>query len=487
MKRALVWLAGACAALGIVLVVNTLRVGTGAVAASVAPVAVAVDSVGALDRFARAIRIPTISYDEVARTDSAAFRALHESLRTSFPRVHETLKRELIAGLSLHYTWLGRDTALAPVVLMGHLDVVPVIPGTEARWEQPPFSGAQAGGFVWGRGTLDDKVSVLAILEAVEGALAEGVVPSRTVHLAFGHDEESGGAGAKAIRDSLVARGIRTPSLVLDEGGALMDGANLGLAGPAAMIAVAEKGFLSLELSVREPGGHSSTPPRQTAIGRLAQAILRLEQDQFPASLDGPARTMLESMAPKLPFGQRLVMTNLWFFGPLVKRMLLQDPQTAAMFRTTTAPTIIGAGVKANVLPIDARAIVNFRLRPGDTQASVIARVTRVIADSGVTVKSEGFATDPSPISDHTGPGFQLIEKSLREAYPEPDLTVVPFLVMGGTDARYWATVTDQTFRFVAAPMEKDALTKVHGTNERIAESSYLVAVRFFGRLLRNL
>src|SRR5688572_16870384 len=195
MRRALLTFVGVLAILVVVLVVNAARAGGGpAEVSSITPVAVSVDSAGAIDRFARAVRIPTVSYDEASRTDTAAFRAFHESLRTSFPRVHATLSRELVAGLSLIYTWHGADPTLPPVVLMGHQDVVPVIPGTEASWSQPPFGGVIADGFLWGRGTLDDKVSVLAILEAVEGALAEGVVPPRTVYLAFGHDEESGGA-----------------------------------------------------------------------------------------------------------------------------------------------------------------------------------------------------------------------------------------------------------------------------------------------------
>ena len=489
LRRALLTLAGVVGVLSAVIVVDAIRAAGGpAEASSVAPVAVTVDSAGALDRFARAVRIPTVSYDEASRTDTAAFRAFHESLRTSFPRVHATLSRELIAGLSLLYTWRGADPSLPPVVLMGHQDVVPVIPGTEASWTQPPFGGDIADGFLWGRGTLDDKVSVLAIMEAVEGALAEGVVPPRTVCLAFGHDEESGGAGARTIRDTLVARGIGKPAFVLDEGGALMDGARVGLSGPVAMVAVAEKGFLTLELSVKEPGGHSSTPPKQTAIGRLSAAILKLEQNPFPASIDGPAAAMFDAMTPEMPFSRRLVMANLWLFRPLVERMLVADPQTAAMLRTTTAPTIIHAGVKSNVLPIDATASVNFRLRPGDTKESVIARVREIIADSGVTIEAAaGFYTEPSAVSDHTGPGFALIERSLREVYTEPGLTMVPFLVMGGTDARYWAPVTDQTFRFIAAPMEADALTRVHGTNERVSLGAYITAVRFFRRVIGNL
>lgn len=487
MKKIILALAGLGVLLAIIVVGNTARLAGGAASSAVALVPVLVDSSGAVGRLAAAVRFETVSFEEGTRVpDSAAFRALHEHLRASFPLVHERLARETVAGLSLLYTWRGADTTLAPVVLMGHLDVVPVIPGTESQWTQPPFSGAVADGHIWGRGTLDDKVSVLAVLEGAEGALRAGFQPKRTIYFAFGHDEEVGGSGARALKAALLARGMRPPALVLDEGGALLPGSMVGTKGTVALIGASEKGFLSLQLTVKGAGGHSSTPPAHTAIGRLATAITRLEGAPFPAVLDGPSREMMSRLREGMPYSRRMALSNLWLFGPLVVNGMTATPAGAAMLRTTTAVTIIDGGVKANVLPIDARATVNFRIRPGESIASVTERVRAIVADSAVSIEAVGFRTEPSPVSDASGAGFAAVERSLREVYAESELIVTPYLVMGGTDARNWADVSNQTFRFLAVPMTEDALTRAHGTNERVSLAGYLTAVRFYDRLLRN-
>lgn len=487
MKKLLLALFALAAVLLAVLVGNTARTSRMVDAPAVAPVSVAVDSAGALARLSAAVQLQTVSYEEGTRLpDSAAFRTLHEQLRVGFPLVHAAMPREVVNGLALLYTWPGSDTSLAPVVLMGHLDVVPVVPGTEGRWTHPPFSGDVADGYVWGRGTLDDKVSVLSLLEGAEGALRNGFKPRRTIYFAFGHDEEVGGKGARAIKDLLMKRGIRKPALVVDEGGAILPGAALGATGTIAMVGSAEKGYVSLQLSVQGAGGHSSAPPAHTAIGRLAMAIARLEESPFPMALDGPSLAMLEHLRGAMPYGQRLALSNLWLLKSAVVRGLAAKPSGAAMLRTTTAVTIVSGGVKANVLPPEAKATVNFRIRPGETVASVTEYVRHVIGDTGVVITPIGPTMEPSPVSDWDGKGFAAIEQSLREVLPARPLIVAPFLVMGATDARNWSTVTDQTFRFIAAPFELDALERAHGTNERVTVGAYLTAIRFWDRLLRN-
>ena len=487
MKKLLLAVCGLAVLLVLALVANTARLSRTVASSSVAQVAVSVDSAGAIARFAGAVRFPTVSYEEGTQTtDSAAFRALHEHLRTSFPLVHAQLTRETVAGLSLLYTWPGTDTALAPVILMGHLDVVPVIPGTEAKWTQPPFGGVIAEGFVWGRGTLDDKVSVMAVLEAAEGALRGGFHPRRTIYLAFGHDEEVGGSGARAIKATLVQRGIKGPALVVDEGGAIVPGSLVGTNGTVALVGASEKGFLSLQLSVKAAGGHSSTPPAHTAIGQLATAITKLEASPFPLVLDGPTREMMVRLRGGMPYGKRMALSNLWFFGSLVNKGMAGKPSGAAMLRTTTAVTIINGGVKTNVLPIDAKATVNLRIRPGESIASVTERVRQVIGDTAVKIEAVGFRTEPSAVSDPKGAGFKALEKSLREIYPDPNLVVAPYLAVGGTDARIWSELSNQTFRFLAAPATADVLTRAHGTNERVGVDGFIMAIRFFERLLRN-
>jgi len=365
------------------------------------------------------------------------------------------------------------------------MDVVPVIPGTENDWEHPPFGGVIADGYIWGRGAMDDKGSVLAILEAVEKLLAEGHQPVRTVYLAFGHDEEVGGAsGARQIADLLESRGVSDYALVLDEGGAIVDGLVPGVAGRAAIIGIAEKGGVSLELVVEGDGGHSSMPPEHTNIGILSKAITRLEENQFPARVDGAAFTMFEYIGPEMSFGMKLLFANMWLFKPLVTKGLISDPQSAAMVRTTTAATIINGGVKSNVLPIEARAVVNFRIIPGETVETVKERVRQVVADDRVQISGAG--RDPSPVSDPEAPAFQMLATTLRQLVPGDDLLVAPYLVMGGTDARYYAARSDKVYRFFPAIIGDGDLARVHGTGERLAIESFALGVRYFYQLIKN-
>lgn len=451
-------------------------------------VAIEVDESGAVDRFAGAIRIPTISYESVEDTDSASFRALHDYLEATYPRVHAELRRELVGGLSLLYTWEGTEPDLDPVVLMGHQDVVPVIPGTEDDWTYPPFGGVVADGFVWGRGTMDDKVSVVSILEAVEALLREGFRPRRTFHLAFGHDEEVGGVrGAAAVAELLESRGAEPYAFVVDEGGAVVRDMIPGIEGPVAIIGIAEKGYVNLELTVEGPGGHSSTPPDHTNIGILADAISKLEENPFPARFEGPSRAMFDYLGPEMGFGPRVVFSNLWLFKPVVEMAFLRDPATASMVRTTTAVTIVEGGVKANVLPIVARAVVNHRILPGDDMQSVEARVRSVIGDDRVQVRVLGDeGTNPSPVSDPERAPFRTLARTIQQVLPEDDLVVAPYLVMGGTDAKYYSGRSSDVFRFLPAPVSADALERAHGTNERMSLEGLFASIRFFQQLIRN-
>ena len=279
----------------------------------------------------------------------------------------------------------GKDRAKAPVVLMGHLDVVPVAPGTEKSWTQPAYSGAINDGFVYGRGALDYKSAVIAILEAVEQLLQEGFEPTRTIYLAFGGDEEVGGTtGAQEIVRLLQARKVGEPAIVLDEGGALTVGQAPGVVGPAAVIGIADKGYLSLELSVEGASGHSSTPLVPTQIGRLSAAIARLEAHQFPARLEAPTLEMLRAITPLQPFAQRLVLANLWLFGRLVVNQFLSNPDTATLVRTTIAPTIFSAG---DTETYSRQGQGNRQLSNscrGHSFSTAVARVKAVIADTAV-------------------------------------------------------------------------------------------------------
>jgi carboxypeptidase PM20D1 len=402
----------------------------------------------------------------------------------AFPRVHSTLTREVVAGYSLLYTWPGKDPKLAPILLMSHQDVVPVEPGTEKGWTHPAFSGDVADGFVWGRGALDDKVGVLAILEAVETLIGKGFQPQRTILLAFGHDEEVGGAhGAAALAALLAQRGAH-PELILDEGGAIVEGLVPGLNCPAALVGTAEKGSMNVELVAESEGGHSSMPPAHTAIGRLASAIEQLEDNPMPARIDGATKRSFDFLAPELPFSQRLVLANLWLFDPIAKHAFAADPAGNARIRTTTATTIFQAGVKVNVLPHQARAVVNFRILPGDTGASVLQHVRDTVGPGIRVARKERFVSEPSPESDVNAPAFRLLQTTLVQTVPH--VVVAPNLLSGGTDTRHYESLSPNVYRFLPIRINGEDLKRLHGTNERVGVESYGEAVRFYAQLIRN-
>lgn len=447
--------------------------------------AVQVDEQAAAERLAQALRFRTISYQDWDLFEPEPFLALHEYLEKTFPRVHAGLHREVVADCSLLYTWPGREETAKPYLLMSHLDVVPVEPGTEGAWAYPAFEGHIAEGYIWGRGAMDVKSGVLGILEAVEILLEQGFQPRRTVYLAFGHDEEVGGSrGASEIAALLSSRGVEL-EYVLDEGGGIGKGLLATLTEPVAMVGIAEKGYVSLELKVQGMEGHSSIPPRQTAIGILSTAIHRLERHPLPARLAGPTRQTFAYVGPALPFLLKLVMANLWFFGPLVKWQLAASPTQNATVRTTTAPTIFEGGVKENVLPSKARAVVNFRILPGDSVASVTEHVRRTVGDPRVKVEPLAtIAKEPSPVSRTDSPGFRRLQRTINQFYPEA--IVAPYLVIGATDARHYADISEDVYRFLPLRLEPADLSRIHGTDERIAVADYAQSVGFFVQLIHN-
>lgn len=483
MKKALAVLGLLLLVLVAVLLVRTLLARSHQIAAE--PVTdISIDARATAERLAAAIRFPTISHEEGGKVEREAFLGLHDHLARSFPRVHSTLTREVVAGYSLLYTWKGRNPRAAPILLMSHQDVVPVEPGTEHAWIHPPFSGAIADGFVWGRGALDDKAGVLGILEAVEHLLGRGFQPERTVLLAFGHDEEvSGVNGAKNIAALLRQRGVK-PELILDEGGAIAEGMIEGITAPVALIGTAEKGYVSVDLVAKAEGGHSSMPPRHTAVGRLATAIHGLEENQMPARIDGATKKSFDYLAPEMPFVPRLFLSNLWLFAPLAERTFAEDPAGNSRIRTTTAATIVNAGVKENVLPHEARAVVNFRILPGDSVADVLEHVR---AEAGPEIQvspRQATAAEPSAESDVESPAFRLIQTTIVQVFP--GTLVSPNLLGGATDTKHYKDLSRNVYRFLPARIRKGDLARVHGTNERIGVEDYAGVVRFYVQLIRN-
>ncbi len=471
--------------LTVMITANTLRVSPPALEVAPPAADVAIDADAAAQRLAQAVRFRTISHGPEARVETEAFLGLHAYLAAGFPNVHATLEREIVNDYSLLYRWQGSDPSLKPILLNAHMDVAPVEPGTEARWTHPPFSGAIADGFIWGRGALDMKVSLTGILEAIEHLLAQAVTPARTVYLAFGHDEESGGPrGTKTIARLLEERGVRL-LFTLDEGMAITHGIVPGVETPAALVGLAEKGRVTLELTAHAEGGHSSMPPVSTAVGKLGRALYRLETSQMPSRLKSPAADMFVYLAPEMSYARRIALANRWLFEPWLLSRLEETPAGNALIRTTTAPTIIQGGNKPNVLPSEARAVIDFRILPGDTVASVIEHVLATIDDEDVAVRQVGNEpSDPTPISDSRAESFTVLRKTIRQVFP--DVVVAPGLVIGRTDSRNYVNVTENSYRFLPMRLWREDLMRIHGTDERIAVDNYLEIIRFYTQLLRN-
>ncbi len=442
----------------------------------------AVDAVAVAGRLAAAVRLRTVSYETPSAESQAEFARLHAYLERSFPRTHAVLRRETVGGYSLLYTWPGRDPRAKPILLMAHQDVVPVAPGTEARWHAEPFGGEVRDGFVWGRGTWDDKGNLMAILEAVELLVSAGFEPRQTIYLAFGHDEENGGTdGARAIAALLASRGVQL-DFVTDEGMLITDGILPGLAMPAALIGVAEKGSVTLALTASEPPGHSSMPGPRSAIGALAAALARLERAPMPASIRGVPAQMLATLAPEMVLPQRLVLSNLWLFGPLVRRQFERMPATDAMLRTTTALTVVRGGNKENVLPGEAVALVNFRLLPGDSIEHVVAHTRRAIHDERVRIEVMAGSTEASAVASSDSASYQLINRTVRELFP--GVVVAPGLMIGGSDSRHLAAIADHVYKFSPVRARSEDLPRFHGTDERISIANYVELIRFYHRLI---
>ena len=447
--------------------------------------AVQIDAAGAAARLAQALPFRTISYQDRSQFSRDAFLGLHQYLAKAFPETHRTLQRELINDYSLLYTWAGTEPTLPPVLLLGHLDVVPVESGTEKEWTYPPFSGTLADGYVWGRGAMDDKVAVLGVLEAVEHLLRQRYTPRRTVLLAFGHDEEVGGqAGAKSIVARLAQTGMR-PVLILDEGMAILKGIVPGIDRPIASIGLAEKGYLSVELVAEGTGGHASMPPAQTSVGILSSAIHALESHPMPAHTDGPAGALFEFLGPEMSMAPRMALANLWLFDPALKLLLDRSAPTRALIRTTFAATMLQGSSKENVLPAQARAVVNVRVHPSDSIESVMDHMTKAIGDPRVTVhRLPGIMSEPSAVSPRESPTFTTLQRTIGQQFPEA--IVAPGLVLGATDSRHYQALSEQVYRFLPLHVDASDIARIHGVNERVAVDRYADAIAFYFRLIRN-
>lgn len=469
-----------------VMLVNTWRF-TPPVSVAVEAYPLTVDSHAAARRLAQALTIKTISYPADAKVDNAAeFEHFHHFLATSFPRVHDALALEKINRLSLLYRWRGQQPGLKPLLLLAHQDVVPVQDDTLDRWQQPPFAGVIKDGVIWGRGAVDDKNGVMAILEATELLLQQGFTPQRDIYFAFGHDEEIGGKqGAVKMADYFKQQGIEF-DMVLDEGGVLVsDGVLPTVDSAVALIGIAEKGYLNLKLSVSGQGGHSSMPPVHTAAGVLARAITRIEAAPFEPNMQY-SRLTFSRIGPLMALPNRLVFANMWLTEGLVSRILSGSTTTNATIRTTAAVTMLSGSPKANVLPTTASAIVNFRIMPGETRQTVKDRVIKVLDDTQVNVEFYADYSAPSRVSPIDSGGFALLTQSIAAVAADPALVIAPYLVVGGTDAKHYNALSQNIYRFIFSRFSPVTMKQMHGINEQLKVSDYSDTIRFYAQLFRG-
>jgi len=437
----------------------------------------------AVENFSRAISIPTISHEDPEDFDSGAFYEFNRFMEEAYPLASSQLEVTYINNFSMIYKWQGTDPSLKPVILMGHIDVVPV--EDPAKWSVPPFSGIIKDGKVWGRGAIDDKISVIGNMEAVELLLKENYTPQRTLYLCFGHDEEIGGRmGAVAIVDYLSRAGVEA-EFVVDEGFAITREMIPGMTRDVALIGTAEKGFLTLELSVSIEGGHSSMPARETAIDVMANAVVKLKNNPFPSEISQPVQDFMSHAGPEMSsFISRMAFANPAIFRSLIINNLAKEPSGNALVRTTTSPTIFRAGIKDNIIPHQARATVNFRTLPGTSTQDVKDRVKSIIDDERIVISEGAFGSEAPGSSSVDSFGYEVLHSSIKEVFP--DVIVAPNLVIGATDSRHYYPISDNIYRFVPFYLDKDNISTFHGIDEHLAITDFENAIRFYRQLILN-
>ena len=447
---------------------------------------VVVNTASSVPMLSKAVQLRTISHIDPEKIDPAQFIAFHKFLKNSYPNLHNSLRLDTINDYSLLYKWQGSDPDLEPVLLIAHQDVVPVEHETENKWTHDAFSGKIFDGFIWGRGTLDDKGCLIALMEAVEMLIKLKFSPRRSVYLAFGHDEEIGGQeGAAKIAAHLKENGVQV-AFVIDEGLTLLKKDLSPAKRKTALIGLSEKGYVTLIITANSKGGHSSMPPPKTAIGSLARAICRLEVHQMPTKLCGPAVKLFNFIGPEMPILHKCLFANLWAFKHIVISQLKKVNTTNALVRTACAPTMIKGGVKENILPGQAHVFVNVRILPGDSISSVVAHARKVINDPAIEVgiHSGAYDAEPSPEANVGSFGFKTIRRTIHEIFK--DTIVAPGLVVGATDSRHYTSISENIYRFVPYNLGRADTERIHGIDERIAIEDYVKLIQFYAQLIRN-
>lgn len=437
---------------------------------------------GAVDRFAEAISIRTVSFADEADFDSIQFRKFNLFLENSYPLIHAQMEHTVFSEFSHLYHWKGSDPSLQPIILMAHHDVVPI--ASPSIWSVHPFTTGLKNDTIYGRGTIDCKFGVIGILESTEQLLKEGFRPKRDIYISLGHDEEVlGPRGATKIAQYLKEKGVEA-HFVLDEGMAITEGLITGIDAPLGLIGIAEKGFLSLELTVAMEGGHSSAPAKETSIDVLSRAVSNLKENPCPRSFNPVVNAFMDKVGPDMDFKIKFVFANRGVFKSILLDQYEKEKSGNATIRTTTSPTIFEAGIKENIIPTAARAVINFRIIPGEIIEDVIAHAKKVINDDRVQIDMLNEGSNPSPISPIDNVPYESIERSIKQIFP--NVKTSPYLVIGGTDSRHFNILTSNIYRFSPFKLTAKNLTCFHGIDERVPKGEFENGIRFYRQLILN-
>lgn len=431
-------------------------------------------------RLSRIIQLATVSSRDDSQVDWEAFERFRSLIESLYPKVSSTCERHLVGRSGVVYRLKGQRSD-NPTVLMAHYDVVSA---DSEGWIHPPFSGEIDGeGVLWGRGAIDTKITVCAILEALERHLEEGFVPAHDLFLSFSGDEEIMGPSAPAIVSWMEGKGIK-PALVLDEGGAVVTNVFPGVSKPCAVVGISEKGVLDIEFSVEAAGGHASAPPVRQPVVSLARAIDKMDANPFSSRLTPASRMMFDALGRHSTFGFKILFANLWCFLPVLQLVCtLTGGELAALMHTTVCFTILGGSDAYNVMPLAARSGANCRLLQGDTADSAFARLESLAKSEGVSAR-QVYAFDPSPVSDCSGPGWSRIQHAISATWP--DAVIAPYLMVACTDSRHFSRICRNVYRFSAMALSKEERSTMHARNERIPIEKISTATAFFWRVIAS-
>ena len=437
------------------------------------------DKDAAVENLSALIRCKTVSYSDHTLEDDRDFRKLIALLPSLYPSVFAVCSFQELPDRALLFRWPGKGAG-DPAVLMAHYDVVPA---DEAKWEKPPFAAVVEDGVLWGRGTLDTKVTVNAILSAANHLICQGWQPEKDIYFAFSGGEEIAGKGAVNIVDYFIANGI-TPAIVVDEGGAVVQDVFPGVTEPCGLIGIAEKGMMNAHFKTLSGGGHASSPPPKTPIGTLAKACRKILDHPFKMHLTKPAAEMFDTLGRRSTFLYKVIFANLWCFAPVLDLICrLRGGELNALVRTTVAFTQMQGSNARNVIPPEASMVANMRLNPADTVESALDYLKKVIGDDSVEITTlESF--QPSPISETGCEAWDKIATAVAETWR--GCVVAPYLMVQCSDSRHYGKLSSHVYRFSAMDLTAEERRTIHGNNERIRLDALHRSVEFYIRLIKK-